>query len=195
MQSPENVSDDKRISGSAAVQKNVLSRVVSVWRFFVGLVVFWLAFSMQFACSLQTMFRMIKASAAVRLSKETCYHVSYPFGVFSWVWWFWSVFSMQFACSLQKMFRMLRESAAGRLSKKTCYLVSYPFGVFSWAWSFWLAFSMQFACSFQKMFRMLRESAAVQLSKPRVITCRIRLTFFRGCGRLGQRFPCNLHAV
>ena len=46
MQSPENVSDAKRISGSAAVEKNVLSRVVSVWRLFVGLVVFWLAFSM-----------------------------------------------------------------------------------------------------------------------------------------------------
>ena len=87
MQSPENVSDAKRISGSAAVQKNVLSRVVSVWRFFVGLVVFWLAFSMQFACSLQKMFRMLRESAAVRLSKKTCYHVSYPFGVFSWVWW------------------------------------------------------------------------------------------------------------
>ena len=39
MQSPENVSDAERISGSAAVEKNVLSRVVSVWRLFVGLVV------------------------------------------------------------------------------------------------------------------------------------------------------------
>ena len=127
MQSPENVSNAKRISGSAAVQKNVLSRVVSVWRFFVGLVVLVSVFH---AICMQSPENQRQCGCP----KKTCYHVSYPFGVFSWVWSFWLAFSMQFACSLQKMFRMLRESAAVRLSKKTCYHVSYPFGVFSWVW-------------------------------------------------------------
>ena len=87
MQSPNNVSDDKRISGSAAVEKKTCYHVSYPFGFFSWVRSFWLAFSMQFACSLQKMFRMIKESAAVRLSKKTCYHVSYPFGVFSWVWW------------------------------------------------------------------------------------------------------------
>ena len=82
MRSPENVSDAKRISGSAAVEKNVLSRVVSVWRLFVGLVVLvsvFHAICMQFPENVSDAKR-ISGSAP---SKKTCYHVSYPFGVCS----------------------------------------------------------------------------------------------------------------
>ena len=70
MQSPENVSDAKRISGSAAVEKNVLSRVVSVWCLFVGLVVLvsvFHAICMQFPENVSDAKR-ISGSAAVKNS-------------------------------------------------------------------------------------------------------------------------------